>query len=85
MVSGRVIDHMWSRGWDPGTVRACVASMRAGSFHKSQQSHDGSGAWLDIYRPYWCGERWYVKIVAYADGGEVWFRVPSFCLDGERH
>ena len=82
-VTQRVLEHMWSRGHDSADLLACMASMRPASYYKSQEARDGSGAWLDIYRPYWGGERWYIKFVAYADGSG--YRVLSFCLDGEQH
>jgi hypothetical protein len=75
--------HLWANGWDLRTIRSCIVALRAGAFYKSQECAGNPDVWLDIYRPQWAGERWYVKFVREDDGGG--YRVLSFCRDGEQH
>ena len=82
-VTLRVQQHIVARGWDRGTIRSYVTALRLGAFHKSQECAGNPGVWLDIYRPQWAGDRWYVKLVREDDGGG--YRVLSFCRDGEQH
>ena len=82
-VTLRVQRHLMAKGWDCGTVRSCVMALRSGAFLKSQECAGNPDVWLDIYRPQWAGERWYVKFVAEGEGGG--YRVLTFCRDGEQH
>lgn len=82
-VTRRVQQHMDRRGWRRETVRACICSVRADDFYKSQSHLTVSGVWLDIYKPLMCGERMYVKFMRLGEGES--FTVLSFCCDGEPH
>jgi hypothetical protein len=82
-VTLRVQRHLWAKGWDRDMVRSCIVGLRTGSFHKSQECAANPEAWLDVYRPQWTGERWYVKFVREEEGGG--YRVLTFCRDGEQH
>jgi len=82
-LSGRVERHLYAEGLSKRAVLECVAAMGAGSFHKSQELRDSICVWADIYRPYWSGERWYVKFTRDDRGGG--FCVLTFCRDGEAH
>ena len=79
----RVVNHLERRGWSRRTISQCVASLVPEDFHKSQQHRTRPEAWLDIYKPVFCGERLYVKFTLQEDGKR--FRVLSFCGDGEEH
>lgn len=81
--TGRALKHLDRRGWNRSTIASCVESLTPADFHKSQQHLARSGAWLDIYKPVFRGERLYVKFVL-QDGGKR-YRVLSFCGDGEEH
>jgi hypothetical protein len=82
-VTVRVVEHLDRRGWNRKTIGSCIASLAPGDFHKSQQHMARPGAWLDIYKPVFHGERLYVKFTLQEDG--VRYRVLSFCGDGEEH
>jgi hypothetical protein len=82
-VTGRVERHLYGAGLSKRIIRDCVSAMGAGSFHKSQELRDSACSWADIYRPYWSGDRWYVKFALDERGGG--FRVLTFCRDGEDH
>lgn len=81
--TARVLRHLGRRGWNRSTVGLCVASLTEADFHKSQAHITRADAWLDIYRPVFCGERLYVKFTLQDDG--IRYRVLSFCGDGEEH
>lgn len=82
-VTMRVVNHLERRGWTRRTIGECVASLVPEDFHKSQQHRTRPEAWLDIYKPVFCGERLYVKFTLQEDGKR--YRVLSFCGDGEDH
>ena len=82
-VTLRVQRHLLASGWDRCTVRSCVMALRSGAFFKSQECAGNPDVWLDIYRPQWAGERWYVKVAREDEGGG--YRVLTFCRDGEQH
>jgi len=82
-VMARVSTHLDRRDWSRSTIESCVASLTPADFHKSQAHITRADAWLDIYRPVFCGERLYVKFTP-LEGGECYL-VLSFCGDGEEH
>lgn len=82
-VTVRVLEHLGRRGWSRRTIGCCVGSLTPADFHKSQQHLTRPGAWLDIYRPVFRGEKLYVKYTLQEDGER--YRVLSFCSDGEEH
>jgi len=71
------------RAPERGTPAYDLAGLRPGAFHKSQECVGNPDVWLDIYRPQWAGERWYVKFVRENEGDG--YRVLTFCRDGEQH
>jgi hypothetical protein len=81
--TGRVMRHLDRRGWSRGTIGSCVASLTISDFHKSQLHLERPDAWLDIYKPLFCGERLYVKFLLLEDGET--YLVLSFCGDDEEH
>lgn len=82
-VTHRVVEYLVGAGLGADTVQACVCALRPRAFHKSQRSRTGDCSWLDIYRPWWRGCRWYVKFVR-DDRGDG-YRVLTICRDGEKH
>ncbi len=82
-LSGRVRRHMRRKGWSYADLERCVLGLESTDFHKSQEHRGRPGVWLDIYRPWICGTRRYVKFVR-DDTGDGYL-VLSFCEDGEAH
>lgn len=78
----RVLRHLDLRGWNTGTIRLCIRSLKPADFYKSQRHLDRPDVWLDIYKPVFCDERLYVKFTLLEDGT---YLVLSFCGDGEEH
>lgn len=83
LTTRRVRTHLEHKGLGTETVREVVCVLERSDFHKSQEHLGRPGVWLDIYRPDWGAERWYVKFVADGDAGH--YRVLTFCRDGEQH
>ena len=82
-IPSRVRRHMALNGWTEDFGLDCVRSLRAEDFHKSQAHHARPGVWLDIYRPRFAGERYYVKYTIFEDGRRM--LLLSFCRDSEPH
>lgn len=82
-VTARVSTHLDRRSWSRSTIESCVASLSRADFHKSQRHLTRPGAWLDLYKPVFGGERLYVRFTLQDDG--IRYRVLSFCGDGEEH
>lgn len=79
----RVRRYMGRQEWVDADLAACIATLRASDFHKSQKHSDRPGVWLDIYRPRFEGSRRYLKLTVRECGrGYV---VLSFCRDGQAH
>ncbi len=64
-------------------VLPCIESLTLADFHKSQPHRAMPGQWMDVYRPWCCGYRLYVKFTVADDGREP--VLLSFCRDGEAH
>jgi hypothetical protein len=79
----RVEFHMARRGWYESDVTQCLQQLVPSDFLKSQAHRARNGIWLDIYKPWFGGERLYVKFTMHEDGTSL--LVLSYCGDGEEH
>ena len=83
VLTSRVQRYLSRRGYATDVPVRMLALLEPRYLHKSQPHQTREGVWLDIYRPYIEGRRWYLKLALHEDGSR--FVVLSCCLDGEAH
>jgi hypothetical protein len=54
-----------------GAAFSLVEELTAADFHKSMPHDARPGVWLDVYRPFRGGRRWYVKFTMHEDGERI--------------
>lgn len=81
-VTRRVHRYVAAQSWDCDLVAECLCALRMSDLHKSVPDPLRPGSHLDAYRPWWRGQRLYIKFTLDEDGD---LYVLSFCRDGENH
>ena len=82
VLTRRAQRHLGTQSWDRETVALVLCSLRRSDLHKSVLDSRRPGSHLDVYRPWFDGQRLYIKFTTDEDGD---LYVLSFCRDGENH
>jgi hypothetical protein len=71
VVPHRVDRYLRRIGLDRGAAFSIVEDLTPADFHKSMPHDARLDVWLDVYRPFSQGRRWYVKLTLHEDGERI--------------
>jgi len=68
---GPALDGCASLGMDSQDIEDCVDDLTPADFHKTMPSDCRPGMFQDVYKPFYYGQRLYVKLQIAVDGSAV--------------